>query len=147
METIKPKNFFTNINTKLNEVAGKIEAENERKVKEMKALNVIVVNNLEWRNSTTLTSLENSKNDMQTIQSVLGESKIKKQQLKSLCRVDKTTNVKNKPIIIKLNDVASEHRLLKLRNLKVMHNEIETNVYTNPDRTVIELESFRILRN
>ena len=44
METIKPKDIFTNINTKLSVVARKIEAENEQKLKEKKALNVIVFN-------------------------------------------------------------------------------------------------------
>ena len=58
----------------------------------------------------------------------------------------KTTKDKNRPIITKLNDVASKHRLLKLRNLKVTNNGIETNVYINPNRTHFELESFRILR-
>ena len=57
----------------------------------------------------------------------------------------KITKDKNKPIIIKLNDVASKHRLLKLRNLKVMNNGRETNVHFNPDRTILELESLRIL--
>ena len=52
METIKPKDFFTKIDTKLSRVAGKIEAENEQKIKENKALNVIVFNIPEWRNST-----------------------------------------------------------------------------------------------
>ena len=36
METIKPNNFFTSINTKLSIVTGKIEAENEQKLKKRK---------------------------------------------------------------------------------------------------------------
>ena len=75
----------------------------------------------------------------------LYRKKIKKDELKSLYRVGKIANNTNGLIIIKLNDVASKHRLLKLRNLKVMNNERETNAYFNPDRTILELESFRIL--
>ena len=82
---------------------------------------------------------------MQTIQQVLGENKLKK-YLKSLYRVGKITKDKNRPIMIKLDDVASKHRRLKLKNLKIMNDVKETNAYINPDRTIIELKAFRILR-
>ena len=53
---------------------------------------------------------------------------------------------KNRPIIIKLNNAASKHRLLKLSNLKFMSIGTETNFYINLCRTILELVSPRILR-
>ena len=50
----------------------------------------------EWRNSTN-SFLENSKNDLKTIQKGPRENK-KKKKLKSLYRVGKITKDKNRPI-------------------------------------------------
>ena len=58
---------------------------------------------LEWRNLTT-SFPKNSKNDLQTFQEVI---KVKKKGVKITLSVRKITKDKNRPIIIKLNDVAS----------------------------------------
>ena len=145
MQKNKPTELMTNISTKLNFVAEKIEAENEQKLKEKKALNVIIFNIPECKNSTN-SALENCKNDLKIVQQVLGENKIKKEEFKSLYRVGKIADNRNRPNIIKLNNLASKHRLLKLRNLKIVNGEKESKVYINPDRTFLELEAFRALR-
>ena len=44
IETSKPTDIITNINTKLSVFAGKVEAQNEQKLKEKKAINDIVFN-------------------------------------------------------------------------------------------------------
>ena len=145
MQKSEPTEIITNISTKLNLVAEKIEAENEQKLKEKKALNVIIFNIPESKNPTN-SALENCKNDLKIIQQVLGENKMKKEEFKSLYRVGKIADNKIRPIIIKLNNLASKHRLLRLRDLKMFNGEIESKVYINPDRTFLEIEAFRTLR-
>ena len=71
---------------------------------------------------------------------------MKKEEFKSLYRVGKIADNKIRPIIIKLNNLASKHRLLRLRDLKMFNGEIESKVYINPDRTFLEIEAFRTLR-
>ena len=145
MKKSEPTEVITNISTKLNFVAEKIEAESEQKLKEKKALNVIIFNIPECKIPTN-SALENCKNDLKIVQKLLGENKLKKEEFKSLYRVGKIADNKNRPIIIKLNNLASKHRLLKLRNLKIVNGESELKVYINPDRTFLELEAFRALR-
>ena len=141
----EPTEIITNISTKLNFVAEKIEAESEQKLKEKKASNIIIFNIPESKNPTD-SALENCKTDLKIVQQVLGENKIKKEEFKSLYRVGKITENKIRPIIIKLNNLATKHRLLKLRNLKIVNGEMESKVYINPDRTFLELEAFKALR-
>ena len=62
-----------------------------------------------------------------------------------LYRVGRITKNKIRLIIIKLNDMATENRSLKLRNLKVLDNDKETNIYTNPGRTKLELKAYKRL--
>ena len=140
----RPAEFFTDISTKLNLVSEKIEAQSEEKLKQKKALNVIVFNIPESESPNS--SLENSKRDLKTIQEVLGENKIIKSELNSLYRIGKINKDRRRPIIIKLNNSKAKQRLLKLRNLKVNSKGNENPVYINPDRTASELLAFKKLR-
>ena len=142
----KPTNFLTDINSKLNTVTEKIEAETEQKLIKRKALNVIVFNIPEATNSSTKNSLESCKKDLQVLQEVLGENQIRKHELKTLHRIGRIAEGKTRPIVVKLNDKNTKQRLLKLRNLKYIQDGTESNVYINPDRTVEELKTFKKLR-
>ena len=64
--------------------------------------------------------------------------------LKSLYLVGKITKYINRPIIIKLNDIAS--KLLKLRNLKLWTMEKKQMLPSTIYRMISELEAFGILR-
>ena len=140
----KPAEFFTDISTKLNLVTKKIEAQSDEKLKEKKALNVIVFNIPESENPSS--SLENTKRDLNTIQEILGVHKINKSEFNSLYRIGKIIKNRCRPIIIKLNNLEAKQRLLKLRNLKVNSKGKENAVYINPDRTASELLAFKKLR-
>ena len=140
----KPAEFFTDISTKLSLVTKKIEAQSDEKLKEKKALNVIVFNIPESENPSS--SLENSKKDLNTIQEILGVHKIIKSEFNSLYRIGKIIKNRCRPIIIKLNSLEAKQRLLKLRNLKVIRKGKENAIYINPDRTVSELLAFKKLR-
>ena len=77
---------MTNISTKLNFVTEKLEAENEQKLKDKKALNVIIFNIPECKNSTN-SALENCKSDLKIVQQLLEENKIKKEELYRIGKV------------------------------------------------------------
>ena len=51
-----------------------------------------------------------------------------------------------RPIVIKLNNLKANERLLKLRNLQVISKGNEKAVYINPDRTASELLDFKKLQ-
>ena len=70
----------------------------------------------------------------------------KKHELKVLYCVGRVTKDKVRHIIIKLNDMAAKNRLFKLKNLKLLHNDNETNIYINPDRTVLQLKAYERLK-
>ena len=70
----------------------------------------------------------------------------KKHELKVLYRVGRVTKDKVRHIIIKLNDMAAKNRLFKLKNLKLLHNDNETNIYINLDRTVLQLKAYEKLK-
>ena len=72
--------------------------------------------------------------------------KLKIKEFESLYWVGKIADNKIRPIIIKLNNLATKHRLLKLRNLKIVNGGMESKVYINPDRTFLEIEAFKALR-
>ena len=169
METMKPKNFFSKINTKINSfeatyadivknkpvevltdinnkldvVKGKIEADNEQKQIEKKRLNIIVFNIPENKG---VPQLDGCKKDFKVLQEVLGENKIEKHELKSLYRIGKFEDGKIRPIIVKLNDKKAKERLIKLRNLKYVTNEFEVKIYINQDRTIEQMKKFKKLR-
>ena len=140
----KQPDYISNIDSKLSLVTEKINAETERKLKDRKALNVVVFNIPEATNAST--SLESCKKDLQVLQEVLGESKIKKHELKTLHRIGRIEEGRIRPIVVKLNDKNTKQRLLKLRNLKCIQDGTQSNVYINPDRTVEELKIFKKLR-
>ena len=140
----KEPDLITNIDSKLSLVTEKINAETERKLKDRKALNVVVFNIPEATNAST--SLESCKKDLKVLQEVLGENQIKKHELKTLHRIGRIEEGRIRPIVVKLNDKNTKQRLLKLRNLKYVQDGTQSNVYINPDRTVEELKTFKKLR-
>ena len=97
MQKSEPTEIITNISTKLNLVADKIEAENEQKLKEKKALNVIIFNIPESKNPTH-NELESCKNDLKIIQQVLGENKMKKESLSHFIELVKLQITKPDPL-------------------------------------------------
>ena len=98
--------------------------------------------NIPKSKNPTNSALENCKNYLK----IVSERKKEEEEFKSLYRVSKIADNKIRPIIIKLNNLATKHRLLKLRNLKIDNGEMESKVYINPDRTFLELEAFKALR-
>ena len=142
----KPDKVLTDISSKLEVVKEKIEADNEQKQIEMKALNIIVFNIPEEKSDLLQNQFDSTKKDFKILQEVLGENKLKKHELKTLYRIGKFEVGKIRPIIVKLSDAEAKQRLIKLRNLKYVTQEIETNIYINPDRTIEQLKTFKKLR-
>ena len=142
----KPAEVLTDISSKLDVVKEKIEADTEQKQIEMKALNIIVFNIPEDKSDPLQNQFDSCKNDFKILQEVLGENKIKKHELKTLYRIGKFEVGKVRPIIIKLSDTEAKQRLIKLRNLKYVTQELETKIYINPDRTIEQLKTFKKLR-
>ena len=93
----EPTEIITNISTKLNFVAEKIEAESEQKLKEKKALNIIIFNIPESKNPTD-SALENCKTDLKVVQQVLGEKRIKKKSLSHFIELVKLQITKSDPL-------------------------------------------------
>ena len=172
METMKPKDFFFKINTKINSfeatyadivknkpvevltdikskldvVKDKIDADNEQKQIEKKRLNIIVFNIPENKGVPLQGQFDSCKKDFKVLQEVLGENKIEKHELKTLYRIGKYENGKVRPIIVKLSDTKAKERLIKLRNLKYVTHEFEVKIYINQDRTIEQLKMFKKLR-
>ena len=143
----KQPDFISNIDSKLSLVTEKINAETERKLKERKALNVIIFNIPESCNNQSIYTVEHAKDDLNKIQSILGSSKLNENELNTLYRVGTYKSNKMRPIILKLQNQSSRKRLLSLRNLKIMHEGNEIKIYINIDRTKSEMEHFRQLRD
>ena len=172
METMKPKDFFSKINTKINSfeatyadivknkpvevltdisskldiVKDKIDADKEQKQIEKKRLNIIVFNIPENKDVPVQGQFDSCKKDFKVLQEVLGENKIEKHELKTLYRIGKFEDGKVRPIIVKLSDTKAKERLIKLRNLKYVTHEFEVKIYINQDRTIEQLKMFKKLR-
>lgn len=142
----KPTDFISNIDSKLSLVTHQIHAETERKLKEKKALNVIVFNIPENSSNASVYKVEDAKNDLNKIQKALGSNKIDETELDTLYRIGKYNCNKTRPIILKLLTQSSRKRLLGLRNLNLQHEGKQLSIYINIDRTKLELEHFKKLR-
>ena len=60
------------------------------------------------------------------------------------CRVDRNSKDKIRPIMIKLKNQTAKKRCF--RNLKIVCNGEETNIYISSDKTKIKLETYKRLR-
>ena len=127
----KQPDFISNIDSKLSLVTHQINAETERKLKEKKALNVIVFNIPENISNISVYTVENAKNDLNKIQSSLGSNKIAETELDTIYRIGKYNGNKTRPIILKLLTQSSRKRLLSLKNLKIQHLGKQISIYIN----------------
>ena len=75
------------IDSKLTLVTEKINAESERKLKDKKALKVIIFSVPESCNSPSVYTIENAKKDLNLIQDSLGSNKLTETELNTLYRV------------------------------------------------------------